>query len=47
MSIEAVNERLTDALMGVRIEQIGNNLYLRATLPQNPIPIKASHRNSE
>lgn len=31
-----INKRLADALMGVRVEKLGNNLYLRATLPPKP-----------
>jgi integrase len=31
-----INNRLKDALMGVRVEVMGNNLYLRATLPPKP-----------
>lgn len=34
--IKEINQRLTDALMGVRIERINNKLYLRATLPPKP-----------
>ncbi|MGB6301555.1 MAG: site-specific integrase [Rivularia sp. (in: cyanobacteria)] len=34
--LREINKRLTDALMGVRIEQLGNKLYLRATLPPKP-----------
>lgn len=36
-----INQRLADALMGVRIEQLGNNLYLRATLPPKPTSDKS------
>lgn len=31
-----INARLKDARMGVRVELMGNNLYLRATLPPKP-----------
>lgn len=34
--LDQVNQRLKDALVRVRIEQIGDKLYLQATLPPKP-----------
>ena len=34
--VAQINKRLKDALMGVRLELLGNTLYLRATLPPKP-----------
>jgi integrase len=36
MTLEAVNARLKQAKIGVSVRQIGNALYLRATLPPKP-----------
>ena len=34
--IAVINQRLKDARIGVRVEVLGNSLYLRATLPPKP-----------
>ncbi|WP_414622067.1 site-specific integrase [Calothrix sp. CCY 0018] len=34
--LNAINKRLAEGLMGVRVEQLGSKLYLRATLPPKP-----------
>ncbi|AFY54409.1 hypothetical protein Riv7116_1868 [Rivularia sp. PCC 7116] len=34
--LKEINQRLKDACMGVRVEQQGNTLFLRATLPPKP-----------
>jgi hypothetical protein len=36
LTLEAMNERLKSARVGVTIRQKGNRLYLYATLPPNP-----------
>jgi integrase len=42
MTLEALNARLKQAKMGVSIRQVGNALYLRATLPPKPGKVKPS-----
>ena len=34
--LQKINERLKSAQIGVKVEQINNRLYLRATLPPKP-----------